>query len=79
MRDFLESLRYVSTSDTVSLRSDLVRDVSFEQMCGILDKSNEADWKKNPSYYKALSERFTPDNMAKLIQDDLDSQNWPTE
>jgi hypothetical protein len=71
MRTFLKSLHIISTTETKSMRDDLVRDMSFDDKCNAVINSNEIDWKTRPSYYIAISKMFTPEELTALIDSDL--------
>lgn len=71
MRVFLESLQSISTTETAVLRQELVSELTFEEACDIILNSSEQDWQTKPSYYKAVSDWFSPENLAKVLQENL--------
>jgi len=75
MNDFLKSLRSTTTADTISLREDLISGMSFKQMCTVINNSTPSDWKKSPSYYKALALKFSPLNLTNIIQLGMDNKD----
>jgi len=58
MEDYLRSLQFSANTSTVSLRKDLVKDMSVKQIVDTINNSSEPDWKVRPSYYQAVIERF---------------------
>ncbi len=69
MRKVIDSLQVVSSHETNVLRQDLVSRLSFEEACDIVLGSDEMQWKEKPSYYRAVSNWFSLENLAKVLQD----------
>jgi len=67
MRTFLKNLQTHSSNETMMLRRDLISKMSLEEMCALVFNSNEIEWKSKPSYYKAVSDWFTPEKMTKIL------------
>lgn len=71
MREYITSLQVMENAETMGIRNDLIEGMSFEQMCNAILDSDEMKWQNHPSYYIALSRRFTTEHFDKLIEDAL--------
>jgi hypothetical protein len=71
MREYITSLQIIEDTQTTVIRNDLVDGMTFEQMCNAVLESDKTKWQTHPSYYIALSRRFTQENFTKLINDAL--------
>lgn len=64
MRSYLRGLGAIATHETMALRKELLKGMTFDQMCDAVLNSDYTKWQINPSYYQAISEYFTHENLS---------------
>lgn len=68
MQSFFAEAGGVSIENIQPNEQKEIESMSLEQMCIAVANSNEEKIKLRPGYYRALSERFTPEVVRKILR-----------
>jgi hypothetical protein len=64
LNDFLQ--RVSLSQETIALRRELTSTMTFAEICNKVADSSEADWKKQPAYFRALQQELSV-KLTKVI------------